>query len=70
MGSYSMRHVWGARVSILFLSMRTAFFRYVLPYGQMSYWGATVIISLLSIVSNSLTVFIWRAFTVSEAFLP
>lgn len=62
--------MWRAGVSILFLSMRTAFFRYVLPYRQMSYWRATVIISLLSIISNSLTVFIWGAFTVSEAFLP
>jgi ubiquinol-cytochrome c reductase cytochrome b subunit len=46
--------------------MGVAFLRYVLPYGQMSYWGATVIINLLSVVSYQVCVLLWRRFVVSE----
>merc|ERR1719510_690452 len=46
--------------------MRVAFLRYVLPYGQMSYWGATVIINLLSIVSDTLAVWLWGGYVVSK----
>merc|ERR1711972_427807 len=48
------------------MGMRVAFLRYVLPYGQMSYWGATVIINLLSVVSYQVCVLLWRRFVVSE----
>merc|ERR1711915_722436 len=43
-----------------------AFLRYVLPYGQMSYWGATVIINLLSVVSYQVCILLWGRFVVSE----
>merc|ERR1719462_250674 len=46
--------------------MRVAFLRYVLPYGQMSYWGATVIINLLSVVSYQVCILLWGRFVVSE----
>merc|ERR1712131_429236 len=46
--------------------MGVAFLRYVLPYGQMSYWGATVIINLLSVVSYQVCIILWRRFVVSE----
>jgi len=46
--------------------MGVAFLRYVLPYGQMSYWGATVIINLLSVVSYQVCVLLWGRFVVSE----
>merc|ERR1712055_1265453 len=46
--------------------MRVAFLRYVLPYGQMSYWGATVITNLLSVVSYQVCILLWRRFVVSE----
>merc|ERR1711963_848196 len=39
---------------------------YVLPYGQMSHWRATVIINLLSIVSDTLVVWLWRGYVVSK----
>merc|ERR1712007_421038 len=40
--------------------------RYVLPYGQMSYWRATVIINLLSILSSTLVVWLWGGYVVSK----
>merc|ERR1711962_1280050 len=43
-----------------------AFLGYVLPYGQMSYWGATVIMNLLSIISDTLVVWLWGGYVVSK----
>merc|ERR1712025_844287 len=43
-----------------------AFLRYVLPYGQMPYWGATVIINLLSVFSYEICITLWGGFVVSE----
>merc|ERR1719295_662225 len=57
---------WISGIVILLLSMRVAFLGYVLPYGQMSYWGATVIINLLSIVSDTLVVWLWGGYVVSK----
>ena len=48
----------------------TAFLGYVLPYGQMSLWGATVITNLLSAIpwlGKSLVEFVWGGFSVSSA---
>merc|ERR1712088_1109399 len=44
--------------------MGVAFLGYVLPYGQMSYWRATVIINLLSVVSYWVCVVLWGGFVV------
>jgi len=64
--------LWSIGVIILILMMATAFLGYVLPYGQMSLWGATVITNLLSAIpwiGQSLVEFIWGGFSVSNATL-
>ena len=65
-GSFNKNKLWGSRVVILLVSMGAAFLGYVLPYGQMSYWGATVIINLLSVFSYEICITLWRGFVVSE----
>ena len=70
-GSYiSPRHfVWMFGIVILFLMIVTAFVGYVLPWGQMSLWGATVITNLLSvipIVGNFIVEWIWGGFSVDN----
>ena len=64
--SSNKKNLWISRVIMLVAFMRVAFLRYVLPYGQMSYWRATVIINLLSVISQDLCVLIWRRFVVSK----
>jgi ubiquinol-cytochrome c reductase cytochrome b subunit len=49
-GSYNFIHTWSAGVVILFLTIATAFIGYVLSWGQMSFWGATVITNLPSAI--------------------
>jgi len=64
--------VWTIGVIILILMMAIAFLGYVLPYGQMSLWGATVITNLLSAVpffGQDLVELIWGGFSVSNATL-
>jgi len=73
-GSYKSPRVllWAIGVIILILMMATAFLGYVLPYGQMSLWGATVITNLLSAVpffGQDLVELIWGGFSVSNATL-
>merc|ERR1711914_982 len=65
-GSSNKKALWVSGVVLLLLSMGVAFLGYVLPYGQMSYWGATVIINLLSVVSYQVCVLLWGGFVVSE----
>lgn len=63
---------WTIGVIILFVMMATAFLGYVLPYGQMSLWGATVITNLLSaipIFGPDLVELIWGGFSVNNATL-
>ena len=64
--------LWSIGVIILILTMATAFLGYVLPYGQMSLWGATVITNLLSAIpvfGQDLVELIWGGFSVSNATL-
>ena len=64
--------VWVTGIIILLLMIITAFIGYVLPWGQMSLWGATVITSLASVVpviGNSLVCWLWGDFSVSQATL-
>ena len=73
-GSYTKpRHlVWVIGVIILLLMIITAFIGYVLPWGQMSLWGATVITNLVSaipIIGNSLVKWLWGGFSVDNATL-
>uniref|UniRef100_A0A1Q1MPJ3 Cytochrome b n=2 Tax=Diestrammena asynamora TaxID=470930 RepID=A0A1Q1MPJ3_9ORTH len=71
-GSYNFMHTWMIGVIILFMVMGTAFMGYVLPWGQMSFWGATVITNLLSAVpylGTDLVQWVWGGFAVDNATL-
>nr|AAY23243.1 cytochrome b [Chaetodipus arenarius]ADF28816.1 cytochrome b [Chaetodipus dalquesti] len=71
-GSYMYKETWNIGIILLFLTMATAFMGYVLPWGQMSFWGATVITNLLSAipyVGSSLVEWIWGGFSVDKATL-
>nr|YP_009034374.1 cytochrome b [Solenostomus paradoxus]BAO84705.1 cytochrome b [Solenostomus paradoxus] len=71
-GSYLYKETWNIGVILLLLVMMTAFVGYVLPWGQMSFWGATVITNLLSAVpyvGASLVQWIWGGFSVDNATL-
>nr|YP_220586.1 cytochrome b [Harpiosquilla harpax]AAT85816.1 cytochrome b [Harpiosquilla harpax] len=71
-GSYLFMHTWSVGVIILFLVMGTAFMGYVLPWGQMSFWGATVITNLLSAIpyiGTDLVQWVWGGFAVDNATL-
>nr|BBB16190.1 Cytochrome b [Pagurus maculosus] len=71
-GSYVNIPAWMIGVIILFLVMATAFLGYVLPWGQMSFWGATVITNLFSAipyVGTYLVNWIWGGFAVENATL-
>nr|YP_009003521.1 cytochrome b [Grandisonia sechellensis]AGZ18967.1 cytochrome b [Grandisonia sechellensis]ANH55830.1 cytochrome b [Grandisonia sechellensis] len=71
-GSYLFKETWNVGVILLLLVMATAFVGYVLPWGQMSFWGATVITNLLSAVpyiGNNLVQWIWGGFSVDNATL-
>nr|AKM98920.1 cytochrome b [Rhodeus sinensis] len=71
-GSYLYKETWNIGVILLLLVMMTAFVGYVLPWGQMSFWGATVITNLLSAVpymGDTLVQWIWGGFSVDNATL-
>nr|YP_009512921.1 cytochrome b [Ambystoma talpoideum]AXK15317.1 cytochrome b [Ambystoma talpoideum] len=71
-GSYMYKETWNIGVILLFLVMATAFVGYVLPWGQMSFWGATVITNLLSAIpymGDTLVQWIWGGFSVDKATL-
>nr|AQM37744.1 cytochrome b [Unio crassus] len=71
-GSYLAQETWNIGIMLLFLTMATAFLGYVLPWGQMSFWGATVITNLLSAipyVGKTLVYWLWGGFSVSNATL-
>nr|YP_009117999.1 cytochrome b [Brachythemis contaminata]AJE75787.1 cytochrome b [Brachythemis contaminata] len=71
-GSYNYIHTWSVGVIILFLVMATAFMGYVLPWGQMSFWGATVITNLLSAIpylGTTMVQWVWGGFAVDNATL-
>ncbi len=70
-GSYTKPReiVWGVGVIILVVMMATAFIGYVLPWGQMSFWGATVITNLLSaipFVGDDIVQWIWGGFSIAN----
>src|SRR3954469_11620468 len=70
-GSYKAPRelLWILGVVIFLLMMATAFMGYVLPWGQMSYWGATVITNLFSaipVVGDSIVTLLWGGFTVDN----
>src|SRR5262245_58650536 len=70
-GSYKAPRelLWMLGVVILLLMMATAFMGYVLPWGQMSFWGATVITNLFSaipVVGESIVTWLWGGFAVDN----
>jgi ubiquinol-cytochrome c reductase cytochrome b subunit len=70
-GSYKQPRelLWILGVIILILAIMTAFMGYVLPWGQMSYWAATVITNLFSaipVIGQSIVTFLWGGFTVGN----
>nr|AXY97375.1 cytochrome b [Microtus arvalis] len=71
-GSYNMIETWNMGIVLLFAVMATAFMGYILPWGQMSFWGATVITNLLSAIpyiGTTLVEWIWGGFSVDKATL-
>ena len=73
-GSYKAPRelLWILGVLILLLMMATAFMGYVLPWGQMSFWGATVITNLFSaipLVGEQFVTWLWGGFSVDNALL-
>ena len=71
-GSYFFIHTWIIGVVILLLVIATAFLGYVLPWGQISFWGATVITNLFSAIpyiGGDLVIWIWGGFAVDNATL-
>lgn len=71
-GSYKFFYTWILGVILFFLTMGTAFIGYVLPWGQISFWGATVITNLLSAIpyiGTDLVQWLWGGFAVDNATL-
>nr|CRG62871.1 cytochrome b [Lacerta bilineata] len=71
-GSYIYTETWNIGVLLLLMVMATAFMGYVLPWGQMSFWGATVITNLLSAmpyVGTTLVEWVWGGFAIDNATL-
>ncbi len=71
-GSYTKIIVWNVGVLLFLLMIVTAFLGYVLPWGQMSFWAATVITNLLSAVpyvGDDIVKWVWGGFSVSNATL-
>jgi ubiquinol-cytochrome c reductase cytochrome b subunit len=71
-GSHKLMHTWSIGVLIIFATIATAFLGYVLPWGQISFWGATVITNLLSAVpyiGTDLVQWVWGGFAVDNATL-
>jgi len=70
--SFFLNFTWLSGVVIFLISIVTAFLGYVLPWGQISYWGATVITNLLSAIpylGQTLVEWVWGGFSVNNATL-
>lgn len=70
--SYKLLIVWIIGVIIIFILIATAFVGYVLPWGQISFWGATVITNLLSaipFIGQPLVEWLWGGFSINNATL-
>lgn len=70
--SFILTHTWLIGVIIILLTIRTAFIGYVLPWGQISFWGATVITNLLSAIpyiGDIIVKWLWGGFSVNNATL-
>nr|AET13245.1 apocytochrome b [Periphylla periphylla] len=66
-GGFLKKELWFSGVTIYIIMMATAFIGYVLPWGQMSFWGATVITNLVSAIpyiGNSIVEWLWGGYSV------
>lgn len=71
-GSYLYTLTWFSGILLLLLTIGAAFIGYVLPWGQISFWGATVITNLLSAipyVGDAIVQWVWGGFAVDNATL-
>lgn len=71
-GSYLKSHLWFSGIALFLIMMLTAFIGYVLPWGQMSFWGATVItnfVSAIPYIGTSVVQWIWGGFSVGNSTL-
>nr|UZT67470.1 cytochrome b [Pujadella villari] len=71
-GSYMFKYTWLSGGVIFILSMAVAFLGYVLPWGQMSFWGVTVITNLVSAfpyVGSDVVFWLWGGFSINNATL-
>nr|DBA07048.1 TPA_asm: cytochrome b [Neodiprion lecontei] len=71
-GSFNFKPTWITGTTMLLLTMAAAFLGYVLPWGQMSFWGATVITNLLSAIpylGEFLVQWLWGGFSINNATL-
>lgn len=71
-GSYLYTLTWFSGIFLLLLTIGAAFIGYVLPWGQISFWGATVITNLLSAipyVGDAIVQWVWGGFAVDNATL-
>nr|WJJ70134.1 cytochrome b [Praya sp.] len=71
-GSYLRKPLWSVGVILVLVMMITAFIGYVLPWGQMSFWGATVItnfVSAIPYIGNDIVQWIWGGFSVGNSTL-
>jgi quinol-cytochrome oxidoreductase complex cytochrome b subunit len=69
---FPRQFLWNIGVIILLLMIITAFLGYVLPWGQMSFWGATVITNLFSAIpyfGNDIVIWLWGGYSVDNATL-
>lgn len=70
--SYNFIHTWSIGIIILLMTIGAAFIGYVLPWGQISFWGATVITNLISAIPYiglDLVQWIWGGFTINNVTL-
>nr|UZF66150.1 cytochrome b [Neodiprion qinghaiicus] len=71
-GSFNLKNTWITGIFILLMTMAAAFLGYVLPWGQMSFWGATVITNLMSAIpylGDLLVQWLWGGFSINNATL-
>lgn len=70
--SFNLSSTWLIGTSIFLISIATAFLGYVLPWGQISFWGATVITNLLTTIpyiGNYLVSWLWGGYSINNATL-
>uniref|UniRef100_A0AAU6QCH8 Cytochrome b n=1 Tax=Synergus sp. 1 DYB-20230501 TaxID=3136278 RepID=A0AAU6QCH8_9HYME len=70
--SYFLMKTWYSGIMIFLITMMTAFLGYVLPWGQMSFWGATVITNLMSAIpffGGDIVIWLWGGFSINNATL-